>query len=200
MGRKKDKATRRVTFTKRRHGLFKKAGELCVLCDAEVAVLTFSPAGKPFTFSHPSIDSLLCRLSFDLPAPIDCSTAAIPTSNPQLQPHVHGSSNGGPSGYWWELVNVDDFVDESDLHRLKNALEGLRQGVYARLAGDLVSCNESALVTQPSLPGGVSSSSLPGTTAACHELCGGLSEFLQGNFGGPTPDFEISDNLPQVTD
>ncbi|KAL5984552.1 hypothetical protein ACLOJK_018657 [Asimina triloba] len=173
MGRKKvniarikDKATRTVTFTKRRHGLFKKAGELCVLCDAEVAVLTFSPAGKPFTFSHPSIDSLLRRLSFDLPAPIDSSTAAIPTPNPQLQPQVHGSSNGGPSGYWWELVKVDDFVDESDLHQLKNALEGLRRGVYARLAGDLVSCNE----------------------------------FMQGNFGGPTPDFEISDNLPQVAD
>ena len=39
-----------VTFSKRRAGLFKKAHELSQLCGATVAVLVFSPAGKPFTF------------------------------------------------------------------------------------------------------------------------------------------------------
>ncbi|XP_047319141.1 agamous-like MADS-box protein AGL62 [Impatiens glandulifera] len=50
-----------VTFSKRRSGLFKKASELCTLCAAEIAVLVFSPAGKVFSFGHPSVDSVINR-------------------------------------------------------------------------------------------------------------------------------------------
>ena len=42
---------RQVTFSKRRGGLFKKAQELSVLCDAEVALIVFSATGKLFEFS-----------------------------------------------------------------------------------------------------------------------------------------------------
>ncbi|KAF8364905.1 hypothetical protein HHK36_033115 [Tetracentron sinense] len=52
---------RQVTFSKRRKGLFKKAAEACSLCDAEIAVIVFSPAGKPYTFGHTSVDSLIDR-------------------------------------------------------------------------------------------------------------------------------------------
>ncbi|KAJ1282633.1 hypothetical protein BS78_03G066700 [Paspalum vaginatum] len=41
-----DRVSRQVRFSKRRSGLFKKAFELSLLCDAEVALLVFSPAGK----------------------------------------------------------------------------------------------------------------------------------------------------------
>ncbi|CAI9754685.1 unnamed protein product [Fraxinus pennsylvanica] len=44
-------SSRQVTFSKRRNGLLKKAFELSVLCDAEVALLIFSPSGKVFQFS-----------------------------------------------------------------------------------------------------------------------------------------------------
>ncbi|KAL8233774.1 hypothetical protein R6Q59_019874 [Mikania micrantha] len=43
--------SRQVTFTKRRNGLLKKAYELSVLCDAEVALIIFSQKGKVFEFS-----------------------------------------------------------------------------------------------------------------------------------------------------
>ncbi|KAG1354670.1 putative Agamous-like MADS-box protein AGL14 [Cocos nucifera] len=43
--------SRQVTFSKRRNGLLKKAFELSVLCDAEVAVIVFSPRGKLYEFS-----------------------------------------------------------------------------------------------------------------------------------------------------
>lgn len=43
--------SRQVTFSKRRAGLLKKAHELSVLCDAEVAVIVFSKSGKLFEFS-----------------------------------------------------------------------------------------------------------------------------------------------------
>ncbi|RWW86475.1 hypothetical protein BHE74_00004744, partial [Ensete ventricosum] len=42
---------RQVTFSKRRRGLFKKAEELSILCDAEVALIVFSSTGKLFEFS-----------------------------------------------------------------------------------------------------------------------------------------------------
>ncbi|XP_010245647.1 PREDICTED: agamous-like MADS-box protein AGL62 [Nelumbo nucifera] len=53
--------SRQVTFSKRRSGLFKKASELCTLCGAESALIVFSPAGKAFSFGHPSVDSILDR-------------------------------------------------------------------------------------------------------------------------------------------
>ncbi|KHN29421.1 Agamous-like MADS-box protein AGL6 [Glycine soja] len=45
-----NKINRQVTFSKRKTGLLKKAKELSVLCDAEVALVIFSPRGKLFTF------------------------------------------------------------------------------------------------------------------------------------------------------
>lgn len=42
---------RQVTFSKRRAGLLKKAKELAILCDAEVAVIIFSSTGKPYEFA-----------------------------------------------------------------------------------------------------------------------------------------------------
>ncbi|KAJ0039233.1 hypothetical protein Pint_23881 [Pistacia integerrima] len=47
--------SRQVTFSKRRAGLLKKAQELAILCDAEVAVIIFSNTGKLFEFSSSGI-------------------------------------------------------------------------------------------------------------------------------------------------
>ncbi|GMH03045.1 hypothetical protein Nepgr_004884 [Nepenthes gracilis] len=44
-------ASRQVTFSKRRSGLVKKARELSILCDAEVALIIFSSTGKLYDFS-----------------------------------------------------------------------------------------------------------------------------------------------------
>lgn len=43
--------SRQVTFSKRRNGLLKKAFELSVLCDAEVALVVFSPRGRLYEFA-----------------------------------------------------------------------------------------------------------------------------------------------------
>ena len=45
-----NKINRQVTFSKRRNGLLKKAYELSVLCDAEVALIIFSTRGKLYEF------------------------------------------------------------------------------------------------------------------------------------------------------
>ncbi|KAM7523808.1 hypothetical protein LguiA_013710 [Lonicera macranthoides] len=60
--KKIDNATaRQVTFSKRRRGLFKKAEELSVLCDADVALIIFSSTGKLFEFSSSSMKGILER-------------------------------------------------------------------------------------------------------------------------------------------
>ncbi|PQM36659.1 agamous-like MADS-box protein AGL19 [Prunus yedoensis var. nudiflora] len=48
--------SRQVTFSKRRNGLLKKAFELSILCDAEVALIILSPSDKIYQFaSHETI-------------------------------------------------------------------------------------------------------------------------------------------------
>lgn len=59
-----NKINRQVTFAKRRNGLLKKAYELSVLCDAEVALIIFSNRGKLYEFCSTSKYSFL---SLDLP-------------------------------------------------------------------------------------------------------------------------------------
>ncbi|XP_018498760.2 truncated transcription factor CAULIFLOWER A isoform X1 [Pyrus x bretschneideri] len=49
-----NKINRQVTFSKRRSGLMKKAQEISVLCDAEVALIIFSTKGKLFEYSNDS--------------------------------------------------------------------------------------------------------------------------------------------------
>jgi hypothetical protein len=61
MKRIENDTSRQVTFSKRRNGLLKKAYELSVLCDAEVALIVFSPRGKLYEFANPSMQKMLER-------------------------------------------------------------------------------------------------------------------------------------------
>ncbi|KAL6645245.1 hypothetical protein ACP70R_016853 [Stipagrostis hirtigluma subsp. patula] len=54
-------AARQVTFSKRRRGLFKKAEELSILCDAEVGLVVFSATGKLFHFASSSMKQIIDR-------------------------------------------------------------------------------------------------------------------------------------------
>lgn len=53
---------RQVTFSKRRSGLLKKAHEISVLCDAEVALIVFSPKGKLFQYATDSWYDLISHM------------------------------------------------------------------------------------------------------------------------------------------
>ncbi|PWZ13017.1 MADS-box transcription factor 31 [Zea mays] len=44
---------RQVTFSKRRMGLFKKANEVAILCDAQIRVIIFSGSGSMYEYSSP---------------------------------------------------------------------------------------------------------------------------------------------------
>ncbi|XBH88742.1 hypothetical protein VPH35_080782 [Triticum aestivum] len=44
-------SSRQVTFSKRRHGLMKKAHELAILCDVQVGVIVFSSTGHLYEYA-----------------------------------------------------------------------------------------------------------------------------------------------------
>nr|XP_023911258.1 floral homeotic protein DEFICIENS-like isoform X2 [Quercus suber]XP_023922131.1 floral homeotic protein DEFICIENS-like isoform X2 [Quercus suber]POF11838.1 floral homeotic protein deficiens [Quercus suber] len=50
-----NQTNRQVTYSKRRNGIFKKAQELTVLCDAKVSIIMFSSTGKFHEYTSPSI-------------------------------------------------------------------------------------------------------------------------------------------------
>ncbi|XP_074303293.1 agamous-like MADS-box protein AGL27 [Silene latifolia] len=57
MKRIEDKSSRQVTFSKRRNGLIKKARELSLLCDVDVAVIVFSSRGRLYQSFTPASSS-----------------------------------------------------------------------------------------------------------------------------------------------
>ncbi|CDH57449.1 mef2c protein [Lichtheimia corymbifera JMRC:FSU:9682] len=68
MGRKKikiqpikDDRNRQVTFLKRKQGLMKKAYELSVLCDCEIALIIFNSSGKLVQYASTEIDKILLK-------------------------------------------------------------------------------------------------------------------------------------------
>ncbi|KAB8518535.1 hypothetical protein FH972_025418 [Carpinus fangiana] len=52
---------RQVTFCKRRNGLLKKAYELSVLCDAEIALIVFSNRGRLYEYANSSVRTTIDR-------------------------------------------------------------------------------------------------------------------------------------------
>ncbi|KAJ4818037.1 MADS-box transcription factor [Rhynchospora pubera] len=53
--------SRQVTFSKRRSGLFKKAKELAILCDAEVGLVVFSSTGRLYEYTSTSMKNVIER-------------------------------------------------------------------------------------------------------------------------------------------
>ncbi|XWS47797.1 hypothetical protein CRYUN_Cryun13aG0016000 [Craigia yunnanensis] len=69
MKRIENPTNRQVTFSKRRNGLLKKAFELSILCDAEVALLIFSSSGKVYQFASHDMDRSIAKYRSDVGLP-----------------------------------------------------------------------------------------------------------------------------------
>ncbi|KAM3334913.1 hypothetical protein ACQJBY_029374 [Aegilops geniculata] len=115
-----DRTSRQVRFSKRRAGLFKKAFELSLLCDAEVALLVFSPAGKLYEYASSSIEGTYDRYQ----------QFAVPGRN-LIQEDATVSNDEDPSNMQsrlseiaaWSLDNNADNSDASSLEKLEKLLK-----------------------------------------------------------------------------
>ncbi|KAG6508866.1 hypothetical protein ZIOFF_034248 [Zingiber officinale] len=113
---------RQVCFSKRRAGL-------SVLCGANLAVVVFSPAGKPFSFGHPSVDSVLDRFFSPSADPIP-----PPPSFHDPRATVHGAAASLVPELERQYMELAERL-EGELRR-KEALEAAlraQRGDFARL-------------------------------------------------------------------
>ncbi|KAF5476533.1 hypothetical protein F2P56_003279 [Juglans regia] len=69
--------SRQVTFSKRRNGLLKKSLELSILCDAEVAILIFSPSGKAYQFASHDMDRTIARYRREVGFPLSSDLRSV---------------------------------------------------------------------------------------------------------------------------
>ncbi|KAJ4972014.1 hypothetical protein NE237_005113 [Protea cynaroides] len=155
-----------VTFSKRRKGLFKKSSELCILCSAETALIVFSPAGKVFSFVHPSVNSVINRY-IDRSSAIQNNDAAIRELSRRLTKVNEKLEAEKKKGlmildkvkkkkvlqFWWE--EPIDKLDVNESKQLKVAIKELRKNAMKR-ADELMmeaSSSSSFLTINPILLG-----------------------------------------------
>ncbi|KAK1271599.1 Agamous-like MADS-box protein AGL62 [Acorus gramineus] len=161
---------RQVCFSKRRQGVFKKASELSTLCGAQIAIIVFSPGGKPYVFAHPSLDSVIntCNSS-------SCSSSlthhqenrihelnkdhanllahlnAVRARSHELKLAAQTVARDNPLTALWETP-VEE-LSLPDLQRLLSAAEGVKKMMMSRRTGEasmgVVHSSAAAAVVAP---------------------------------------------------
>ncbi|KAG5029408.1 hypothetical protein JHK87_012922 [Glycine soja] len=139
-----NKINRQVTFAKRRNGLLKKAYELSVLCDAEVALIIFSNRGKLYEFCSSS--SMLKTLeryqkcNYGAPEANVSTREALVMELSSQQEYLKlkaryealqrsqrygcpiGPSNNMAHNYWLILYSIEEFCVVFNFYPLRNLM------------------------------------------------------------------------------
>ncbi|KAJ2402482.1 primary heart field specification [Coemansia sp. RSA 2559] len=114
MGRKKikiqmikDERNRQVTFLKRKAGLLKKAYELSVLCDCEIAVVIFSSQNKLVQYASTNIDKVMMRYA-------DYGEPSESLTNAQCSAMYGDGENDDDSMYRGTSIAMDRHLSAAD--------------------------------------------------------------------------------------
>ncbi|XP_027918596.1 agamous-like MADS-box protein AGL61 [Vigna unguiculata] len=138
-------SNKQVTFSKRRAGLFKKASELCILCNVNIAIIVFSPAEKLFCFGHPDVEAIVGSYLKGAKVLVASeSRGSYEESNMQYEEAVKNLALEkknltetekmvkGLSRRWWE--DPIDEMSERELEQFMMALYELRKKLTERAA------------------------------------------------------------------
>ncbi|EEF28377.1 mads box protein, putative [Ricinus communis] len=161
---------RYVTFSKRKHGIFKKATELSTLCGAEIAVVLFSGHGKVFSCGNPDVDEVIDRYLAEtegdggnsclVESSSSSSSTAVQTVDEQeynkslarleeMKRAVQMNSNVINNGeFWWDLPI--EMMGKEELEGYKESLVKLRKNVLSKIEEMAANnaANESRIISQ----------------------------------------------------
>ncbi|XP_020790356.2 myocyte enhancer factor 2aa isoform X3 [Boleophthalmus pectinirostris] len=170
MGRKKiqitrimDERNRQVTFTKRKFGLMKKAYELSVLCDCEIALIIFNSSNKLFQYASTDMDKVLLKYT-EYNEPHESRTNADIVEKLRNKGHNECASPEAEDTF------VEDHFD-SDLLYKRCAPSGLPQQNFSMHVAVPVS-NPGSMYAPGATLGGPDSSMLSPGTAQLHRNMG----------------------------
>ncbi|KAJ0229765.1 hypothetical protein HA466_0313730 [Hirschfeldia incana] len=118
-----NKNSKAVTFSKRRDGLFSKAAQLCLLGDAQIAILATPSSSNSnvsfFSFGHSSVDSVVSTyLSGQRPVP-------VPEESKEMREDI-GICMARKElglGYWWE---DEKLARSKDPKEIMEAMESMK--------------------------------------------------------------------------
>ncbi|KAJ2791039.1 hypothetical protein GGI18_001412 [Coemansia linderi] len=196
MGRKKikiqtikDERNRQVTFLKRKAGLLKKAYELSVLCDCEIAVVIFSSQNKLVQYASTNMDKVLMRYT-DFGEPNESLTnvqcAALygegaDNDDDDLMPNSASAATPGLASH--DLLDASSAVrSPPDMHRPPRYQEpddsGLASATTAFAAGGVpnMSLQQSYLPQQQPQQQGVKPNPSMSNDSAIHNVSYGGAE------------------------
>ncbi|KAJ1269326.1 hypothetical protein BS78_07G203200 [Paspalum vaginatum] len=128
-----DRTSRQVRFSKRRSGLFKKAHELSVLCEARVALVVLSPAGRLYHFASAgsSIEEIFDQYWDLANTAIDLN---IEARDSRVNCSIQNDRSAGGSLYG-QLIVIAERAIEADLNELDMAEKrGLEEALTDALA------------------------------------------------------------------
>ncbi|XP_010412636.1 PREDICTED: agamous-like MADS-box protein AGL97 [Camelina sativa] len=107
------KQPRAVTFSKRRKGLFSKTLELCLLSDAQIAILATPVSANShnsfYTFGHSSVDSVVAAFLAD-----ETPTRDVDDEN---------------LGFWWEDESLANSENAEELGDAIVSMKRINQGM-----------------------------------------------------------------------
>ncbi|XP_034468309.1 myocyte-specific enhancer factor 2D isoform X2 [Hippoglossus hippoglossus] len=146
MGRKKiqiqritDERNRQVTFTKRKFGLMKKAYELSVLCDCEIALIIFNHSNKLFQYASTDMDKVLLKYTeYNEPHESRTNADIIETLRKK---GFNGCNSPEPDG--------DDSIDQSPLNEDKYRKTEDLDSLFKRYGSSIPQPTFSMPVTVP---------------------------------------------------
>ncbi|CAH8339038.1 unnamed protein product [Eruca vesicaria subsp. sativa] len=119
-----DKASRATTFSKRREGLYSKAAQLCVISDAQIAILATPSSSNSnasfFSFGHSSVDSIVSAYLSGKRLPPVSSCGGTKAAREDLGICMARMDLG--LGFWW---NDEKLVNSKNREELMEAMKSM---------------------------------------------------------------------------
>ncbi|KAG6675062.1 hypothetical protein I3842_15G081000 [Carya illinoinensis] len=133
---KKTRGRQRIEIMElHRADLFKKAGKLCVLCGAEVAIIAFSPHNNVFCFDHPDVETVLDRYlagNHSQYAEAQEELAREKKQLAEIEDEVKRKKTENNGEYLWEEA-VHENMELEEMEHYMSALQKMLWKVESRL-------------------------------------------------------------------